>query len=196
MGAVTPSMFRLVAFVAIATAWTVTLVIVAAFAGWTFVAVRSADVIAVGDPAMRSVDPALLTRFVGGRVTQVPFDLVTWASMLMPAVLISFIGGKSAKIDWSALRWWRMFALITIALAFLHAIGLLDASIRLRECAQAFWEVAGSGRLAEIDAANAALGAAHLHARNVFMGLVVCAAASTVCGSLFLTRRTWLVSHP
>lgn len=195
MGAVTPSMFRLVGFVVIATAWTVALVIVGAFAGWTFVAVRSADVLAVGDPAMRGVDAALLTRFVGGRVTQVPFDLVTWASLLMPAVLISFIGGTSAKIDWTALRWRRGFALIALAIAFLCAIGSLEAGIRLRECAQAFWDVAPSGRQPEIEAANAALGAAHLHARNLFVALVVCAAATTLSGSLFLTRRTWLVSR-
>ncbi len=188
-------MFRLVAFVVIATSWTVTLVVVGAFAGWTFAAVRSAEVTAVGDPSMIGVDAALLTRFVGGRVTQVPFDVVTWASMLMPAVLISFIGGTSAKIDWTALRWRRWLALSVIALAFLCAIGSLEAGIQLREASQAFWEVAGSGRLTEIDAANDAVFAAHLHARNAFFGLVVCAAATTICGSLFLTRRTWLVSR-
>ncbi len=188
-------MGRLIWFVALSIAWVVTLVIVAAFAGWTFSAVSSARVVEVSDPMMRGVDAHWLVRFVGGRVVQVPFDIVSWTSVFMPAILISLLGGTSAKIDWSLVRWRRRCALVALSLAFLCAITSLEAGIRVREASHMFWECAGSVDAARIEVADDALFAAHFHARNLYVALIGCAAATAIAGSLFLARRALLVSR-
>ena len=189
-------MSRAIWFVAIASAWTTALVVVGALAGWTFIAVQGAGITSVSDPRLQSADPILLARFVGGQITRAPFDIMVWVSLFVPPLLASMLGGTSAKIDWSRLAWRRRTAVIACGLAFLCVVGSLLSSVQLREASHTYWDAVAVGKPAEIDTAHDALFAIHTRARNLYVALVALAAATTVTGALFLTRRASLILRP
>ena len=192
-------MSRAIWFVAIASAWTTALVVVGALAGWTFIAVQGAGITSVSDPRLQSADPILLARFVGGQITRAPFDIMVWVSLFVPPLLASMLGGTSAKIDWSRLAWRRRTAVIACGLAFLCVVGSLLSSVQLREASHTYWDAIGGNiwlNLAAIDTAHDALFAIHTRARNLYVALVALAAATTVTGALFLTRRASLILRP
>lgn len=189
-------MVRLAFFVAIASAWTAALVVVGAYAGWTFVAVKVAGVANVSDPAFAGVDPALLSRFVGGQITRMPFDVINWASILLPAILSSFVGGFPAKLGAGTIRWWHRGALVALAAALLCAIVSVQTGFQLRGASAEYWAAVTGHNAAAAAIAKEALNAVHGRAQSIYFSLTGLAALSTLCGGAFLARRSAIISRP
>lgn len=174
------------------------LLVVGAYAGWSFVAVKSTGISALSDQSLARTDPGLLWRFVGGEVTRLPFELVIWASLFVPAISLSVQGGWRVKIAahiTQSTRWWNRASRLALAGAFLCAIYALQLSIDLRVESIAYWAVASGTNQEARDMAQSAMNAVHSSAERTYLALALLAALSTLCGAVFLARRASILSR-
>jgi len=174
------------------------LLVVGAYAGWTFVAVKSAGIVALRDDSLARTDPALIWRFVGGEVTRMPFDVVIFASLFVPAILLSVQGGWRVTIAahiTQSTRWWNRASRLALAGAFLCAVMALQLSFQLLGASVAYSAVAAGANQDAVSVAKTALDAVHLSAERSYLALALLAALSTLCGAVFLTRRASIFSR-
>ncbi len=174
------------------------LLVIGAYAGWTFVAVKSTGISALSDHLLARTDPALIWRFVGGEVTRMPFDVVIWASLFVPAILLSVQGGWRAKIAahiTQSTRWWNRASRLALVGAFLCALSALLLSIQLRGASVTYWAVASGTDQEARDMAQSAMNAVHSNAERAYLALALLAALSTLCGAVFLARRASILSR-
>lgn len=188
-------MIRLAFFVAIASAWTAALVVVGAYAGWTFVAMKQSGVANLIDPAFVGVEPAMISRYVGGQITRIPFDVISWVSVLLPAILASLVGGIPAKLEVGSARWLHRGALVVLAAALLCAIVSVQLGFELRGVSAQYWSAVVAHDAAVTSLAKDALDAVHGRAQSMYLSMTALVALSTVLGAIFLTRRSAIISH-
>ncbi len=195
-------MLRFALFIAIGSAWVAALVLVGAYAGWTFVALQGVGVTQLSDPALTTLEPALgvvMARYVGGQITRVPFEIVNWVSVFLPAILATLVGGIPAKCigteEGKRLRRWQLAAVIAIAVALLLAIMSLQSGIELRVRSGQYWITVGGNDAALIATAKATLDVAHGRAESIYLSLTGLSALSTVLGGVFIARRRSIVSR-
>ena len=183
-------MGRLVAYLVIGTVWVTALVVVGAYAGWTFVAVRAAGVASVADPALKGVPTELLARLVGGAVTRGPFEIVGLASMIVPALLALAVGtgaGRAAKP--------RMIATGIVAAALVAAVVSARASATLADASGAYWDAVKGRNAAMTGSARVTLDAAHGRAQSHYLTMTALAALSLATGAFALSRRASIASR-
>ncbi len=180
-------MARCSIFVALGAAWVAMLVVVGAYAGWVFVAVKSASVTAVAEPSLKGVAPDILARWVGGQVTRSPFSVAGIVSFVAPALLAALLAGARGgpRITWQI----SLCAGALVVAIISHAQG-----VQLELASDAFWEALGGGKADAIVNAQAALSTSHARAQILFVTLIAFAVATTVAGAAHLTRRASLAS--
>ncbi len=189
-------MIRLAFFVAIASAWTAALTIVGAYAGWTFVAVKQAGVANLIDPAFVGVEPAMISRYVGGQITRMPFEAINIASIFLPAILAPLIGGRpSLKLQVGSMLWLHRGVLVMLAAALLCAIFSVQLGFELRDASTQYWTAVVAHDAPVTSLAKDALDAVHGRAQSIYLSMTGVAALSAVSGAIFLTRRSAIISH-
>lgn len=187
-------MIRLAFFVAIASAWTAALVVVGAYAGWTFVAMKQAGVTNLADPSFAGIEAEMLSRYVGGQITRMPFDVMSWSSIYIPALLSLFIGGIPAQ-PLGPMRWLRRGVIALLGVAVLVAIALTMSGIELRDASAQYWAAVVAHDASAAALAKDALDAVHGRAQSIYLSMTGIASLSTVLGAVFLTRRSAIISR-
>ncbi len=176
-------MGRFTAYIIIATVWLTSLVVVGAYAGWTFVAVKNVGVAAVADPALKGVSHELLARFVGGAVTRAPFEIVGFASLIAPAVLALFVGtgfGRASKPS--------VLATGVVSASLLAAVVSIRASVTLAEASGTYWDAVKGRDTSAIESAKATLDSAHGRAQSYYLTMTGLAALALATGAFALAR--------
>ncbi len=192
-------MIRFAAIVAVGSAWVASLVVVGAYAGWTFAALAGAGLSGANGLNATGSDPALIWRFVGGQITRAPFEIISIASLVISAVMVSLVGGIPAKCIRAegarALRYWQRGAVIAIGLALLCAIVSIQSGFELRATSLLYWAAVGGNDAAAVLREKELLDAVHGRAQSVYFAMVGLAALSTVLGAIFVARRSSIVSR-
>ncbi len=189
-------MIRLAFFIAIASAWTAVLVVVGAYAGWTFVAMKQVGVASLSDTAMATIEPALLSRYVGGQITRMPFEVINITSIFLPAILASLIGGRPLKSQQvGSMLWLHRGVLVVLAAAIWCAFVSVQLGFKLNEASEQYWTAVIAHDASATSIAKDALDAVHGRAQSTYLSLVGLATLSTVLGATLLTRRSALISR-
>lgn len=189
-------MIRLAVFIAIASAWTAVLVVVGAYAGWTFVAMKQVGVTSLSDTALATIEPALLSRYVGGQITRIPFEAVNITSIFLPAILASLIGGRHLKSQQvGSMLWLHRGVLVVLAAAICCAFFSVQLGFKLNEASEQYWTAVVAHDASATSIAKDALDAVHGRAQSTYLSLVGLATLSTVLGATLLTRRSALISR-
>ena len=189
-------MIRLAFFIAIASAWTAVLVVVGAYAGWTFVAMKQVGVASLSDPALATIEPALLSRYVGGQITRMPFEVINMTSIFLPVILALLIGGRSSKSQQlGSMLWLHRGVLVVLAAAIWCAFVSVQLGFQLSGASAQYWTAVVAHDASATSLAKDALDAVHGRAQSIYFSLMGLAALSTVLGATFLTRRSALISR-
>ena len=189
-------MIRLAFFIAIASAWTAVLVVVGAYAGWTFVAMKQVGVASLSDTALATIEPALLSRYVGGQITRIPFEAVNITSIFLPAILASLIGGRALKSQQvGSMLWLHRGVLVVLAAAIWCAFVSVQLGFKLNDASEQYWTAVVAHDASATSIAKDALDAVHGRAQSTYLSLVGLATLSTVLGATLLTRRSALISR-
>ena len=186
-------MIRLAFFIAIASAWTAVLVVVGAYAGWTFVAMKQVGVTSLSDTALATIEPALLSRYVGGQITRIPFEAVNITSIFLPAILASLIGGRPLKSQQVGSMLWLHRGVL--AAAIWCAFVSVQLGFKLNDASEQYWTAVVAHDASATSIAKDALDAVHGRAQSTYLSLVGLATLSTVLGATLLTRRSALISR-
>lgn len=191
-------MIRFALYIATGSAWTMSLLIIGAYAGWTFVAVKSVGISALSNHLLARGDPEQIPRYVGGEITRMPFDVAIWSSVFIPPILLSMQGGwrglRVAQIM-PPTRWWNRASRLALVGAFLSALYALQLSIDLRAASIAYWSVASGADQQARDMVESALIKVHTSAERAYLAIALLAALSTVCGAVFMALRASILSR-
>ncbi len=189
-------MIRLAFFIAIASAWTAVLLVVGAYAGWTFIAMKQVGVTSLSDSALAAVEPALLSRYVGGQITRMPFEAVNIASIFLPAILASLIGGRPSKSQQvGSMLWLHRGVLVVLAAAIWCAFVSVQLGFKLSGASAQYWTAVVTHDVSVASIAKDGLDAVHGRAQSIYLSMTGLAALSTVLGGIFLSRRSALISR-